>query len=145
MLAPETPSSTTAQPSLLHGVDHRVVAGGTMVGGTERLAAYRNGHPRPSFGCIDILPRTGFVIAEEDISHPREVMYVNISQVTADGDVVGELHLNVPQLLALVADLQEARDRCYQPYQRCWQGNGPYLTFGEGSDQSEEAADGQPG
>jgi hypothetical protein len=111
-----------------------------MSGGTERLAAYRQGRPRPEFESIDVLARSGLVIAEEAILHPDQVVYVSLSQVTDAGEVVGELLLTVPELRALAADVIEDLEQSYQPHRRRWMGQGPYLNFGEEPDQPQGAA-----
>ena len=109
-----------------------------MSGGTERLAAYRRGRPRPAFDNVTNLPRTWLVIAEEEILHPEQVVYVSISQRKEGGEVVGELLLTVAELRALAADLVEELEQSYQPSQRRWWRHGPYLNPGEGPDPASE-------
>jgi hypothetical protein len=113
-----------------------------MSSGAKRLEAYKRGHPRPTFESVDVLPRSWIIIAEEEVLHPEQVVYVSLSQVTEEGEVVGELLLSVPQLRALAADLAEDLQVSYRPGMRRWRGSGPALNFGEESDHILGGADG---
>jgi hypothetical protein len=99
--------------------------------GTQRLASYHAGTPRRVFASIDLLPRSRLVVSEEELAHPEEPLFVSLAQVSDSGDVVGELLLSVPELLALVADLREQLALNHVPGTRQWRGtgDGPQLNF----------------